>query len=121
MSEFQFDWGTAGVTAKRDWTDSQTFSNIAAGARDLDSVPSSSLVRLPTDTVGGSGPTDNSGRDALEQEASYVVDLVNNILLELSDACAVLGSGVETAASNFDATETNTTQKFDFLTSEVAE
>lgn len=121
MGEFQFDWGTAGVAANADWTDSQTFSNIAAGAKELASAPAGSIVVLPVDTVDGADRTDNSGRDSLKKEASYAVDLVNLILLELSDACSVLGSGVETASSNFDATETNTTQNFDFLTSKVPE
>ena len=121
MSEFEFDWATAGVTAKTDWTDSQTFSNIAGGVDELSSAPASSIVFLPVDTVGGVGKTENSGRTALKREADYVVEVVNLILAELSDACAVLGSGVETAASNFDATESNTTQSFDFLTSKVPE
>lgn len=120
MTEFQFDRDAAGITAKTDWTDSQTFANIAAGVDDLNGHPSTSIVSLPTDTVGGAGRTDNSGRSALREEAGYAVELVNLILLELSDACAVLGSGTETASGNFDATETQTTQSFDFLTSEVA-
>lgn len=119
MTEFQFDRDAAGITAKTDWTDSQTFSNIAAGVDGLSSYPYSSIIKLPEDTVGGVGKTDNSGRASLRDEGTYAVELVNLILLELSDACAVLGSGTEGAAANFDATETATTQAFDFLTGEA--
>lgn len=120
MTEFEFDRDAAGITAKTDWTDSQTFSNIAAGVDGLYSNSFTSIVRLPVDTVGGVGKTDNSGRADLRDEATYAVELVNLILLELSDACAVLGSGTEIASGNFDATETTTTQDFNFLTGEVA-
>ena len=120
MADFEFDWATAGVTAKRDWTDSETFNNIAAGVYELSSAPAGAIVPLPVDTVGGGGKTDNAGRNSLVEEAEYVVELVGLILLELSNACAILGSGVETAASNFDMTEIETTSDFDFLTSNLA-
>lgn len=119
MTEFQFDRDAAGVTAKADWVDSQTFSNIAAGVDGMYSYSYTSIVKLPEDTVGGTGKTDNAGREELRDESTYSIELLNLILLELSDACGILGSGTATASNNFDATETNTTESFNFLTGEV--
>ena len=119
MLDFVFNREDAGVTAKGDWNDAQTFSNIAAGAEELSNYPAGAIVPLPVPTVEGSGPTDNSGRDALKSETEYVVGLISDTLRELSEACYMLGSGVKTASSNFEAIEENVTERFAFLTGEV--
>ncbi|MEZ7897973.1 MAG: hypothetical protein QMB98_04105 [Flaviflexus sp.] len=120
MNEIQFDWDAAGITAKTDWTDSQTFVNIAGGVQELLDNVRSSIVILPVDQVGGSNKCTNDGVNSLRSQSDNAINTLYNITQELSDACAMLGSGTEAASANFDDTEQNITQDFDFLTSEAA-
>ena len=120
MSIIEFDRDAAGVVANRDWTDSQTFTNIAVGVGELVWKPNRVFVELPEDTVGGAGKTDNGGRIELKNEAKYALETIHLIVQESSDACGLLGSGVSETSMNFDASEAQATADFDFLTSEVA-
>ena len=102
MSGIEFDRDAVGVSAKADWKDSEQFGQIASFVRGL-SI-SGCVKDLP---VG-----DNSGVYALRRALAYFRSTLTTVLTEFGDACAVLGSGQESAISDYDATEFQQTSRF---------
>lgn len=102
MSDLEFDRDAVGVKAKKDWTDSRTFVEIAAG---FDNTGADG-VAFPVPA------SDGTGTSALIAALKYYTQTMKTVSLEFSDACAVLGSGQETAISNTDAVETEIMNRF---------
>ncbi|MFC2730827.1 MAG: hypothetical protein ACFN4L_03820 [Pauljensenia sp.] len=90
-----FDSAGVGVVANAQWTDSDSLAGIGASVKRI--AAESVAVDLPG--TGGSGP------EELRAAAKQFTQGMSMVILEYSDAFATLGSGVETARENFDATE----------------
>lgn len=116
-SEVRFDRDAVGIKAQAAWTDNQMFINIADGIGELSSDAGNDVTKLPIDTVGGEGRTDNDGTATLKERAKLLVNTMKSVTLEFSDACATLGSGAETTIGNMDAAESQVTQNFAFMMS----
>ena len=104
------DRDALGISAKEDWTDSETLANVAGGIQPVINDTSSSIHDIPA----GRG-TDGVVR--LRNEIGMFLETMRTVIREYSDAAALLGSGQESAMANYDTTETDTTGQFDFLTS----
>lgn len=102
MSDIEFDREAVGVKAKENWTDGQTFVEIAAGF----DVTGPDGVALPVPA------SDGSGTSALVAALKYYKHTMKTVCLEFSDACSTLGSGQATAISNADETETAIMNRF---------
>ena len=90
-----FDSAGVGVVANAQWTDSDSLAGIGASVKRISTE--SAAVDLP-------GPG-GSGAEELRAAAKQFTQGMSMVILEYSDAFATLGSGVETARENFDATE----------------
>ena len=90
-----FDSAGVGVVANAQWTDSDSLAGIGASVKRI--AAESVAVDLPG--TGGSGP------EELRAAAKQFTQGMSMVILEYSEAFATLGSGVETARENFDATE----------------
>ena len=91
-----FNRDAVGVSAKRNWNDSEDFGTLGAAAGRLDpeaAVEKPSALLLPI------------GFNALQSALTNFCSDLSHTLHEFSDACAILGSGTEEAISDFDATE----------------
>ena len=99
--------------------DAALYVSISHGADELRGDVSNAVIWLPIDTVDASGKTDNSGVIDARQEGWNFFELVEAIILEISDACALLGSGTVRGVQNMDATEDEIVHEFDFLTGSV--
>ncbi|BCR79900.1 hypothetical protein [Arachnia rubra] len=102
MGDIEFNREALGVSAKKDWKDSEQFAWIGQFITTL------RASGVATDLPVG----DNGGVGALRKAAAHFVLTMNSVLQEYSDACAALGSGQETAVSNYDATESQNTDNF---------
>ena len=58
---------------------------------------SGAVVVFPVDKAGGGGKTDNDGTSGLRSELAVDVQAVVRVAMEMSDACAVLGSKAQGA------------------------
>ena len=67
--------------------------------------------------LGGGGKTDNDGTSGLRSELRADVQTVARVAMEMSDACAVLGSGARGAVEDMDAAESKVTADFEFMMS----
>ena len=106
MSDLEFSREKVGVKSKEAWTDSDTFAIIGSEAGRLD--PASAFTEEPLgDKLAGVGEL-RSAFELLRVSAEGTI-------LELSDACAVLGSGTDSAVSNMDEAEQRSTFDFDEL------
>ncbi|MDO5083539.1 hypothetical protein EII34_06410 [Arachnia propionica] len=106
MSDLEFSRERVGVKAKESWTDSDTFAIIGSEAGRLD--PASAFSQEPLgDRLAGVG----------ELRAAFDLLCVSaaGTIMELSDACAVLGSGTDSAVSNMDETEQRSSFDFEEL------
>lgn len=101
--------------------DAALYVSISHGVNELRGDVSNAVVRLPVDTVGGPGKTDNSGVTDAQKQGRNFFDLVEAIILEISDACALLGSGTISGVQDMDATEEEIVHEFDFLTGSMPE
>lgn len=102
MSGIEFNREAVGISAKKDWKDSETFGRIGQF-----------ITTLPAAGVANDLPVgDNVGVGALRKTAGQFAITMNMILEEYSDACATLGSGQEEAISNYDQTEFQATDNF---------
>lgn len=99
------------------WTDNQMFVNIGNGIGKLAGDSGRAVAVLPVDGVGGGGKTDNDGTSALRSELTADVQTVARMAMEMSDACAVLGSGAQGAVEDMDAAESKVTVDFEFMMS----
>ncbi len=95
MADLVFDRGAVGVSAKGDWEDHARFGHIGLAMTQL--TPEAVVVSLPR--------TGGVGASSLVSELRYFQSTMRQVVLEFSDACAVLGAGQEAAISNCDATE----------------
>ncbi|MDO5083004.1 hypothetical protein EII34_12715 [Arachnia propionica] len=91
-----FNRDAVGVSAKKNWADSEDFGILGAAAGRLNpeaavEKPSSLLLAF--------------GFDALQAALTNFCSDLSHTLHEFSDACAILGSGTEEAISDFDETE----------------
>jgi|GEM_PF-2631554 len=99
--ELQFDPALAGIARNKNWNDSQTFVNIAAGyGRIRESCPdiADPIVEKTA---------------ALSEVCAYVADLMQQACLEFSDSAGVLGSGVQAAIVNYDQAEQDAVDNFE--------
>lgn len=101
-----------GISAIADWTDSETLANIASGIQPVINDISPSLSELPAGRMTG-GVVD------MRNKIGSFLETMRIIIREYSDAAALLGSGQEAVMADFDSTETDTTNAFDFLTDET--
>lgn len=101
--------------------DASLYVSISHGASDLGGEVSGAVVTLPVDTVGGAGKTTNEGVNAARTQGKNFFNLAEAIILEISDACALLGSGTTTGVNNMDATEQDIVEEFKFLESHIPE
>ncbi len=104
MSGIEFDREAIGVNAKKDWADASYFGAIGSG---LDSI---AVDHPPIAAPLERG--DNVPVEALQKRAEEFMRVMQNIALEFSDACAVLGSGQEEAIGEMDATERQSDEVF---------
>lgn len=105
MSDLEFSREAVRVKAKHNWKDSETFVIIGSQAGRLDPVPA--FVDLPK--------IDSAGVALLRKTFSTFCLDMENVLMEFSDACAILGSGTEAAVSNMDDAESATSEQFEHL------
>ncbi|AWE42063.1 hypothetical protein [Actinobaculum sp. 313] len=103
MSELKFDREAAGIQQASHWSDSQTFVNIAGGYRGL----TYDCYEVKDNVVNNSS--------TLSDACAYFVSLMNTACLEFSDAASMLGSGIKQGADDYDQTETEITENFDFM------
>ncbi|WP_026460644.1 hypothetical protein [Schaalia suimastitidis] len=98
----EFDRDAVSVSAKSQWVDSESFGALSAyiGTTSVSSCPS----MPPRGTT--------SGTEALRDALADFQEKMVWIAAEFSDACAVLGSGVEATISDFDATEKTSSEAF---------
>jgi len=102
VSRIEFNRAAVGVSAKKDWADSDMFGKIG---RFITTLPAAGVAReLPAG--------DNAGVAALRRAAGVFGQNVSMVLQEYSDACAVLGSGQEAAIANYDVTEFQNTSGY---------
>lgn len=103
MTDLEFSREKVGVKAKESWTDCDTLAIIGSEAGRLD--PTGAFVEEP---LGDKLSSVGELRAAFE----LLCTSAEAMILELSDACAVLGSGTDAAVSNMDESEQRTS--FDF-------
>ncbi|OKL52598.1 hypothetical protein BSZ40_00305 [Buchananella hordeovulneris] len=95
VETLEFSRESAGVSAKCDWHDSRSF---AFAGRVLESWNTDGCaLNLPRGT--------NDGVRAWKQALKSMRELLSDVTFEFSDACALYGSGLESAIGNHDATE----------------
>lgn len=109
MARLEFDREAVGVSAKGDWKDSEEFAGISRYIGML--TVADAAVALPSG--------DNSGTSALTGALAEMTRTMRVVIAEYSDACAVLGSGQESAISDFDTTEYASTESFRRLESRM--
>ncbi|PID98180.1 MAG: hypothetical protein CSA82_00910 [Actinobacteria bacterium] len=102
MSDLEFDRESVGVSAKKDWRDSEEFSRIATFLAQL--YASTAVQNLPSG--------DNAGVGNLRGSLNDFRSVLTDVLQEYGDACATLGSGQESAIANHDAAEVQNIEKF---------
>ncbi|MDO5068444.1 MAG: hypothetical protein Q4D96_14290 [Propionibacteriaceae bacterium] len=103
MSDLEFSWEKVKVKAKHAWTDCDTLGIIGSEAGRLDATSAFSEEPLGDKL---------SGVTELRAAFELLCQSAQGAILELSDACAVLGSGTEAAVSNMDETEQRSTLDF---------
>ena len=102
VSGIEFDREAVGVSAKADWGDAEEFARIGSFMASI--VTATSARDLPEG--------DNAGVSALRTALSECRNTMRWVVLEHGDACAVLGSGQESAIADFDSTEYQNTEDF---------
>ncbi|MDO5083546.1 MAG: hypothetical protein Q4D89_09105 [Arachnia propionica] len=102
MTDLEFSREAVGVKAKQNWHDSETFAVIGGQAGRLD--PVSPFKDLPVIPAGGVA-------SLRKTFSTFCLDM-EKVLMEFSDACAILGSGTNSAVSNMDDTEETTSEQF---------
>lgn len=103
MVDLEFSRDAAGVKAKESWHDADTFAII--GSESTRMTPRGAFSDFPL------GEKLDGVVTLREVFTSFRLD-VSNVILEFSDACAVLGSGTESAVSNMDSTEIRSSSEF---------
>ena len=102
MTDLEFSREAVGVKSKENWHDSEAFAVIGGQAGRLDPVPAfKDLLNIPAEGVAA----------LRETFSTFCLDM-ESVILEFSDACAVLGSGTNEAVSNMDDTENTTSEQF---------
>lgn len=102
----EFDRDAVGVSAKADWEDADTFAKIGSF---MSSMPSGDgvAVALPSGS--------NVGTSSLKFALNEYQSTMRRVVLEYSDACAILGSGQEEMISDMDRTEYQHVSNLDAL------
>jgi hypothetical protein len=95
-TKINFDRDAVGVIAKTQWNDAEDLAQIGRAVARITSVDS---VAFPLPSPAG------EGAQALRDAAKHFNRAMELVIFEYSDAASCLGSGVETAGSNFDETE----------------
>ena len=98
-----FDRDSVGISAKKDWHDSETLANIGIDIRRYSAWSIGPLPKFDT------------GRTTLKEKTTHFLNRIGTVLFEFSDAAAVLGSGQESAIGNFAATEYENIERFGHL------
>lgn len=96
MTNISFDREALGIVGKAQWTDSEDLGQVGAALNKLET--NGAALPLPDRTDTGI----TALRDALVNFRLYM----SIAILEFSDACAELGSGVADFSKNQDSTET---------------
>ena len=96
MTKISFDRVAVGIVEKAQWTDAEDLGQVGAAVGKLNTY--GVAVDLPEG--------DNAGVAALRTALDKFRDYMSMAVLEYSDACAVLGSGVASYSEDADATET---------------
>ncbi len=105
MQEVGFDRDSIGISIKKDWHDSEVFSSAGA------SMPYREAAGAVPDMPCGDG----EGTRSLQSQLQTFCRVMRLVLLEYSDACALMGSGQEKAISNFDRSEYEVSDQFRLL------
>ena len=105
MADLEFDRAAVGISAKKDWHDSETLARISKFVR---SIPAYGIAKTLEEC-------DNSGTSALSTSVSKARTTLGSVIAEFSDACAVLGSGEEEAIGNMDRVETENSEAYQTL------
>ena len=105
VADIEFNRSAVGINAKKDWEDADFFGQI--GAQMSSAAPGGVALPLPAGS--------NEGTGKLGAAASQVTTVMRWMAQEFSDACALLGSGQETAISNNDETEAFNDERFQRL------
>lgn len=97
-----FNRDALGISAKKDWHDSEVFSSAGAS--------------MPIQEAAGAIPNmpcgDGEGARSLQSQLQTFCRVMRLVLLEYSDGCAVMGSGQEKTISNFDRSEYEVSDQF---------
>lgn len=109
MTTIEFDRTAVGVSAKADWRDSEEFAGIGHFMSTLDTH--SIAQPLPE--------ASNSGIHALRSAAAAFRSTMRYVVLEYSDACAILGSGQKSMISDFDESEYANSESYERLRSRL--
>ena len=96
MSTFTYDRYALGIVMKDQWTDADDLAQVGVAVGKLN------MVGIAYDLPAG----DNSGVAALREALNHFRDYMSAAVLEYSDACSELGSGVAETSQNMDSTET---------------
>ena len=96
MTNISFDREAVGIVEKAQWTDAEDLAQVGTACGKLNTYG------IALDLPEG----DNSGFTALRGALNNFRDYMSMAVLEYSDACAVLGSGVASYSEDADATET---------------
>ena len=96
MTNISFDREAVGIVEKAQWTDAEDLAQVGTACGRLNTYG------IALDLPEG----DNSGVTALRDALNNFRDYMSMAVLEYSDACAVLGSGVASYSEDADATET---------------
>lgn len=101
MTNISFDRNAVGILEKAQWTDAESLGQLGAAVGKLN------LLCVAMDLPSG----DNSNIAALRLALEHFRDYMSAAVLECSDACSALGSGVAEYAQDADATETYNYEK----------
>lgn len=101
MTNISFNREAVGIVEKAQWTDAEDLGQLGAALSAL------YVFDVAQDLPEG----DNSGVGALRARLEEFHTSMSWAVLETSDACAELGSGLSDFSANMDSTETHNTQK----------
>ena len=101
LPTISFDREALGIVEKAQWTDAEDLGQLGAALGAL----------YVTDVAQDLPEGDNSGVGALRARLEDFRTSISWAVLETSDACAELGSGLSDFSANMDSTETHNTQK----------
>lgn len=96
MTDISFDRYALDIAMKDQWTDALDLAQVGVAVGKLN------MVGIAYDLPAG----DNSGVAALREALNHFRDYMSMAVLEYSDACSLLGSGIASYSEDADSTET---------------